>query len=199
MQRSIIRFIERCTLPSHLHMEIVLCRKNSNQKLIEIFVNKINNQPILELYHSTDRMDVESRFNSIEKHGIRFGHACNKGYGVYTANHGRYSTNWSCGNVIICHVLANEKTKRYKSEIFAPIWNSEYVTSEDSMILPLYFIKFNIIGDRTHKVEPGFVKHGKFGCSKCDVKNEYGIYNRCDCPYDSYDARDVVLYDVSIY
>lgn len=55
------------------------------------------------------------------------GNKCNS---IYFEYHSRNSMCWKrCENpIIICDVISDEKyVKKYRSEIYSPIWNSEYV------------------------------------------------------------------------
>jgi hypothetical protein len=118
---------------------------------------------------------------------------------VYLANHSRYAWNWSGTRnpVLICDVIADdERISRFRSEIYSPTWNSEYVISDPVLVYPRYILSYEIDGVITLEMHDqiGYVKNGKFGCVPCDSKvfgNLKG--DRCDCKLDpTVDPLDVV-------
>lgn len=146
---------------------------------------------MLELYHSTRYSDYEERINSMLLNGIiiQYNNYNNKGYGIYLANHSRYSIHWSYSqHVLICRVIYDEKyVNRYRSEIEYPNWNSEYVITKEDLIYPLYFLEYDVTIPQNEYDNFGYTKHGNFGCEICDK-----IKDRCDHKFNSYDTKDVV-------
>jgi len=170
---------------------------NSNQIMLNSWTNMAMDKPILQLYHATRCITTNK---SIMENGFIIGSACNKGRGVYLANHSRYSAFWAgCNNgVLVCDVIYDyDHVKRYKSEIKSPIFNSEYVVTNPRLIYPRYLINYDlhITWPNTQEQFPaGWVDHGKFGCPRCDSNdNFYHMPCRCDCPHDSYDSNDLQL------
>ncbi len=119
---------------------------------------------------------------------------------MYLANHSRYSWNWASPRnpVLICEVIADEeRISRYRSEIFSPIWNSEYVVKDPELVYPRYILNYKIEGKIPRQIidQIGYVKHGNFGCVPCDSevisRNHKGI--RCDCKLEpKIDSRDII-------
>lgn len=196
----VARFEERLYLPSTMKFKLIDIEENNNPELKEKFLSQITGtSQILELYHVC-RNDAEANTKSILQKGFypSYNPYNNKGTGTYFANHGRYSLTWAGQHapVLVCHVIYNKNDKlveRYKSEIYSPgSASSEYVVKNPLIIYPAYVLRYQIEGgfDRSHNF--GYVKHGGFGCFKCDTKNEYGNFKRCDCKYDEIDQSDII-------
>lgn len=189
MQQSLSRFISRLSLNENQKIIIksIKCMPQPKQ-----FIASAKNKPILELYHKTREIKNGNwDFEGIIKHGFMSSFYGNKGPGIYMANHGRYSYSWGgCDmsgdtNVIISEVIYDpEHVFRYRSELNSLNFNSEYKITNQDLIYPKYFIKYDVEGQRTNS---GWVKHGNFGCKLCDA-----IKTRCDCPLDSYDDFDLI-------
>ncbi len=187
---SLNRFISRMSLNESNKFIIKSIRYMPPSKN---FIKLKENKPVLELYHKTRETDYNGNwdFNSIIKNGFMLSRHGNKGYGVYMANHGRYSYSWGGydilgnNNVIICEVIYDpQDVFRYRSELVSPNFNSEYRITNPDLIYPKYFIEYNVEGKKTSY---GWVDHGNFGCPKCDINK-----TRCDCPLDGYDEFDLV-------
>lgn len=149
---------------------------------------------ILQLYHVSRE---PKNYLSIMQNGFYINsNLKNKGDGVYLSNHGRYSAFWGNSGqpryVLICNVLYNSNNiKRYRSEIYSPKYNSEYVIKDTKLIYPIGLLIYNLTFNYRIKSRI-FVEHGKFGCKKCDVKNKYGYYKRCDCELTGIDPEDII-------
>jgi hypothetical protein len=188
------RFVERLRLNDFIKfnpkIDIVSVVENDNKEMYESWKSKAEGKRVLSLYHATDKL---SNYQSIMKHGFYIGSACNKGYGVYLANHGRYSSFWAGGKYVLhCDVIYDkEKVKRYRSEVECSLYDSEYVVTDPSLIFPRYLINYKLDIHRDYVKEHRlYVKHGEFGCEKCDPVNEYGYSRRCDCAFDEPDVKD---------
>lgn len=194
MYNSINRFKSRLFL-----------NKSHTFELVSIFENKIQskhgkNKPILELYHTIRDDTYKEVFEKIKENNFTYGMYGNKGPGVYMANHSRYSFGWGYNddgirNVIISDVVyQKEYVKRYRSEIYSPCFNSEYVITKPELIYPRYFITYrinsiekNFYKNYNEYENWGYVQHGKFGCIDCD-----NLIKRCDCELESYDEFDII-------
>lgn len=188
------RFITRLSLGelSKYSPKVEIISIEENKKKFDIWEDKSKHKKILTLYHATDEL---KNYRSIMEHGFYIGSACNKGYGVYLANHGRYSAFWTGGEyVLACDVIYDkDKVKRYRSEVKCESYDSEYVVTDTSLLYPRYLINYKLTIDKEYYREYGlYVKHGTFGCSKCDPVNRYGHSRRCDCPFKEVDERDFV-------
>jgi hypothetical protein len=200
MQQALNRFERRLSLPEKWKFVVVHCEENNNPKLKKKF-REHKHTSVLELYHATRDIDPSVVMHSIMTSGFRPGTKGNKGYGIYLANHSRYSFNWGNGyHVLICHVINDPKlVERYRSEIYSPTWDSEYVVKDNTIIYPLYYLHYDVIIPNRHtgqwynEIKMGYVEHGTFGCAKCDIKDQHGDYRRCDCKFDTIDQRDIVL------
>lgn len=205
MEEMVSRFFSRLYLPRDTKIELLNYRK------IAPSVEDVNSSKEiwLELYHVIREDILKERdriIESILKNGFYFGSIYNnKGRGVYFANHGRYSLNWCPGSpVLICHVKDGPWLKRYKSEINSEgESNSEYVVhasefenknsphsagpspiSEVIKVIGILEYKVSLYRHRCH----GYVKHGNFGCEKCDSKKR-----RCDCEsFPIVDPNDII-------
>lgn len=189
------RFIDRLSLGelSKYSPKLDILSIQENKKKFDDWEAKSKGEKILTLYHATD--DIK-KYRSIMKHGFYIGSACNKGYGVYLANHGRYSAFWAGGKyVLACDVIYDkDNVKRYRSEVKCHRYNSEYVVKDTSLIYPRYLINYRLILHKDYYRENGlYVTHGTFGCSKCDPVNRYGHSRRCDCPFEEADERDYII------
>lgn len=172
MQTSITKFITRLSLPKNFTFRLRNCTEIENRY-------SANSMATLELYHAC-RGGMKSA-HSIITNGFDINHRGNKGYGVYFANHSRYSAFWAGWNnpVIICHIRGDTKyIKRYKSEYKSPHWDSEYVVTDQDLIFPKYILEYTLENnDVTNDFnELGYVVHGNFGCDICDKK-----IIRCNC------------------
>lgn len=194
MNNSIQRFVDRLNLKDEHKFNLINIEINEVNEIPKIFKNC---ETKLELYHSSRDCDYKEIFQKIKKNNFIEGLYGNKGPGIYMSNHSRYSFGWSYSdseiyNVIISEVIYDEKyVKRYRSEIYSPNFNSEYKITKSELIYPKYFILYKI--DNLEKdyyknyKNWGFVKHGSFGCEKCDLK-----VVRCDCELESYDEFDLI-------
>lgn len=196
MDLAVQRFIERLSLPDGLSFKLVDCSENANDAMRDEFSRQKGVYEVLQLYHAqTGRDNSESICNT----GFRYSYYGNKGIGVYLANHSRYSWNWAGSSlpVLICDVIADDKRiSRYRSEVYSPTWNSEYVVADSKLIYPRYILRYEIMGEMSREVvdQAGYVRHGEFGCVSCDsivFGDRRGI--RCDCKLcPTIDLRDVV-------
>lgn len=147
------RFRDRMFLPQNSKLEIINLIKNRNKTLEQQWCKKINhNSKILELYYVC-REDFFSEYNngaeSILKHGFTFCELYKtKERGVHLLNHSRYFLSWigDIVPVIVCHVICNddEDIKRYKSSIYSPGKNSEYIVKKFDLVYPMYMIKYKV-------------------------------------------------------
>jgi len=136
------RFTERLSLP--VSWKLIVNRFNTIQNMEK---QSAAGRPIIQLYHAINELGHSNKIiESIMQHGFRIGPACNKGYGVYLANHSRYSLNWACKQpVLICDVIYEpSEVKRYRSELMSPHWDSEYVVTNPKLILPRYVLEYDI-------------------------------------------------------
>lgn len=189
MELIVNRFIDRMNINGIFN--IINIEENKNQKLLEKWLDLKENNKVLQLYHSIRDFDYLEKKDSIFNNGFYIGCADNKGYGVYLANHSRYSAFWagSYTGVLVCDVIYDSKyIKRCKSEIYSPIHDSEYVVSKPELIFPRYYIKYSFETDENVP----YVKRGYFNCVKCDTPNEFGYSVRCDCPFDNVDDNDFI-------
>jgi hypothetical protein len=193
MSDVIQRFIKRLSLHEYIKYQ-------PSFRIINYVENKTYNTPvdkentILQLYHVS--RNPKNYANIMQKGFYIDPTPKNKGIGVYLSNHGRYSAFWGnpgpTRDVFICNVLYKpEYVKRYRSEIYSPIHNSEYVISNSKLIFPVGLLTYNLTFNSIIK-EPIFVEHSKFGCNKCDVKNKYGYTKCCDCKLSGFDTNDIV-------
>jgi len=197
MDQAIQRFVTLLNLPDGLSFTLIDCRENENHIMLDKFNNRNRVNKILQLYHA--QVDSDNS-ESICNRGFHFSIYGNKGVGVYLANHSRYSWNWASPRnpVLICEVIAKKgRISRYRSEIFSPIWDSEYVVKDPELVYPRYILKYKIEGEISRQTidQIGYVKHGEFGCVPCDSKVFGGNYKgtRCDCNLEpTIDPRDVV-------
>lgn len=196
MDQAIQRFVARLNLPDGFSFMLVDCRENENDVMLDKFNNKRRANKFLQLYHAQRDSDHSG---SICNTGFHCSYYGNKGVGVYLANHSRYAWNWASPKnpVLICEVIADEeRISRYRSEIFSPTWDSEYVVNDPELVYPRYILKYKIEWKMPRQTldQIGFVKHGEFGCVPCDSKlfgNRKGT--RCDCELEpKIDPRDVV-------
>lgn len=191
MNNSIKRFIQRLNLKENHRFNLINIQINNSPK------NNNSSKDILELYHTIRDYEYKEIFQKIKKDNFMEGMYGNKGPGIYMANHSRYSFGWGYNddgirNVIISEVIYDkEYVKRYRSEIYSPNFNSEYKITKSELIYPKYFVLYkidNLEKDYYKKYENwGYVKHGNFGCKKCDFK-----VDRCDCELESYDEFDLI-------
>ena len=184
MIRGIERFSQRLMLPSELTFKLKSIKYNPNN--YNKWVNKIRkNYPILELYHSTSKCNIDNIF----REGFHISGRGNKGPGVYVSSHARYCACW--GGVsrpaIICHVAGVDgPLKRFRSEIYSPKWSYEYTIDDPSLIYPVCAIWYEINGNIKDNFSwhAGYTPLGSTGCIKCDTTptydNKKGV--RCDCP-----------------
>jgi len=217
MDRAIQRFIMRLSLPDSLSIRLIDCRENNNDTMLDKFnsqkraykVSQLYNTlkasnnadpiKILQLYHGQSDSD-----NSESICNTGFHHSCygNKGVGVYLANHSRYAWNWAGTRnpVIVCDVIADDRrVSRFRSEIYSPTWNSEYVVNDPVLVYPRYILRYEIDGSMPREIpgQIGYVEHGKFGCVPCDSK-VFASWkgSRCDCKLvPMVDPQDVVEED----
>jgi len=200
---NIQRFEKRLSLPDNWKFVVINYEENRTAINQSKQVALKHKQPILELYHVTRHYDPEVVLLPLLRDGFskeKAQRSGNKGNGIYFANHSRYSFNWGSGyKVLICYVVNDpELVERYRSEIYSPIWDSEYLVKDSKLIFPAYYLHYDVIipnrstSDWYNSIKMGYVKHGEFGCSKCDVKNEYGFYRRCDCKFSNIDDRDII-------
>lgn len=181
MYQAIQRFSTRLNLPIGLKFQVLDCKLNTN--LPAYFKSAEKTHRIMQLYHAQRGQDFS---DAICSKGFLFTQMGNKGSGVYLANHSRYSWNWAPHNpALICDVIVDlDRIKRYRSEIYSPQWNSEYVIKDPELIYPKYILSYQIEGVRNKEIlqQIGFVKHGQFGCFSCDHQVRGGITGvRCDC------------------
>ena len=204
MIRAIERFARRLSVPQStacpFTFKVTRCIENVDDTLDKRFgaARDSGKHRILQLYHAVRQ---ENDWHGICREGFRMGSYGNKGPGVYFANHARYSWHWATTAcpVLICDVIADpEFVKRFKSEIYSPTWDSEYVVSNPSLIYPKYILSYTVSGGDYRKFDKlaGYVKLGEFGCHSCDT---YGnprftlTGKRCDCEqYPLVDDRDVI-------
>lgn len=206
MDRAIQRFVMRLSLPNGLLFRLIDCRENDNNTLFEKFNSqkqafensRRNAHPVkmLQLYHGQRGEDNSESICNIGFHLSYYG---NKGVGVYLANHSRYAWNWAgtSNPVLICDVIADDGgISRFRSEIYSPTWNSEYVVSDPALVYPRYVLRYEIDGKISGVIrnQIGFVKHGEFGCVSCDSKCFGDLKgDRCDCQLvPTVDSRDVL-------
>lgn len=163
------RFITRLELPKSSTVKI-----KSVKKLLSH-----HEQLYLELYHtirSFSQKETEEIIKSIIKNGFYSSIYGNKGYGVYLSSHSAYGYKWAGygSGMLVCHVKINEshKIKRFISEI-PPGY--EYVV-DPSIIVPAYFIEYEVIGKYKGII---WRELGEFGCNTCDKEKR-----RCDCPLE---------------
>ena len=193
------RFVRRLGLyefPNH-KIKINGIVENKNYIFLKEWTELKKDKPVLQLYHALKPYNLEEITKSIMNKGFIIGSARNKGLGVYLANHSRYSAFWagSRSGVIVCNVIYDPRyVKRYRSEIKSPIYDSEYVVENPKLIFPKYLIKYDLNVKHTcgQSFPAGYVEPGSFGCEKCDRIKEFGFGSRCDCPHESYDAKDLV-------
>jgi len=195
MLNSINRFKSRLFLHESHKFELISVVENKTRNIFE------KKNPILELYHTVRDDSYKEVFEKIKENNFTYGMYGNKGEGIYMANHSRYSFGWGYNddgirNVIISEVVCQkEYVKRYRSEIYSPCFNSEYVIKRNELIYPKYFITYRInsLENKWYKLYEnwGYVKHGKFGCAKCDIK-----IKRCDCELESYDEFDIIYNEI---
>ena len=206
MDKAIERFVKRLSLPEGFLFKMISCKENKNAiNKFKSEISRFNKESkgsdnlasvkILQLYHAQRTGDNSE---SICNEGF-YSFYGNKGRGVYLANHSRYSWNWAgtIDPVLICDVIADDsRISRYRSEIYSPKWDSEYVC-HPLVVFPKYVLKYEIQGKFTDEIarQIGYVKHGSFGCISCDSEvlndNTKGI--RCDCELvPKIDPRDVL-------
>jgi hypothetical protein len=196
MNNSIKRFIQRLNLKENHYFNLISIEMNEIKKEPNI-PNILNQNVKLELYHTIRDYEYKEIFQKIKKDNFMEGMYGNKGPGIYMANHSRYSFGWGYNddgirNVIISDVIYDKDyVKRYRSEIYSPNFNSEYKITKSELIYPKYFVLYKIDNLEKYYYKNyenwGYVKHGNFGCKKCDFK-----VDRCDCELESYDDFDLV-------
>jgi hypothetical protein len=167
------RFQEKLFLPvgCTFSLQRVLVNLNSPPKWVE--------NDSIELYHSTRNEDSYSVFVSICTKGFRVGPACNKGYGVYLANHGRYSLFWGNRNfdgsrhIMVCRIKVGH-LHQFWSEIISSneTFCHEFVVPNPEYVWVSHYIEYNVIIPKSIDI-PIFVEHGNFNCTTCTT--------RCDC------------------
>jgi len=213
------RFLFRLFLPAHHACRVLQITMHPDQARVKQFYELAQGRPVLELYHALSSSQAPESIASIFLHGLHAGSACNKGYGVYLANHGRYAWNWGGDHVFICHVVDAPGTlRRYRSEIYSPQagCDSEFVFTATNatnaaglLLLPVACIHFErqVVEPTTGpekrndvQSKDGFVQHGTFGCESCDgfefVASDGHVLDkgkRCDCEqYPTVLAQDVI-------
>jgi hypothetical protein len=166
------RFQEKLFLPKEYTFDLKKVLINL-QPITEWVLN--NNS--IELYHATRNQDSHSVFMSMCTKGFRIGPACNKGYGVYLANHGRYSLFWGNRNfdgsrhVMVCRVKVSS-LHQFHSEISSgnDIFCHEFVVPNPEDVWVSHYIEYNVTIPKSMKI-PVFVE--QFNCKVC--------FQRCDC------------------
>jgi hypothetical protein len=130
----------------------------------------------VELYHAT-RSDPKNAFHSICKNGFQIGLGNNKGFGVYVADHGRYSLFWGSTTEENYHHVMAFRCKvsalhQFRSEIESGSreFNSEFVIRDPLDIWASHFISYTIDNPEAIRF-PVFVN---IDCLKC-------VRTRCDC------------------
>jgi hypothetical protein len=108
----------------------------------------------------------------------------NKGSGTYVSSHARYQLLWlGCKiPIFVCQMyLTNNGIKKYRSEILHQDVGYEFLVSKPELLSVKYLIHYKIIGNGyfpdVEKNRSVYVRHGNFGCHRCDIKKI-----RCDCP-----------------
>jgi hypothetical protein len=189
MSNILDRFIYRMFLPKSHKFVLERWTWNSNME------TGLIPSEHLEVYHVCEDMTIAER---ILAHGFIVGPACNKGYGIYSASHGRYALNWRpCKPVIVCWVKI-AKTKAFHSEIYAPDHSHEFVTSDPSAVHPIAVIEYHIIAPKDSSYTHGFqTSIGPVGCAKCDYHVYDDIWKRCDCE-QTIDNRDIARIQASL-
>ena len=189
------RFIKRLSLEYYQNKPSIKIIDYAENKHFNKSIIADKKDTILQLYHvSRDPVN----YSNIMRDGFYISsYVNNKGTGVYLANHGRYSAFWGhtgpLRHVLICNVIYNSNdVKRYRSEIYSPKHNSEYVVNNTKIIHPIGLLTYYFEFDMRVKLQSMYVKHGKFGCDKCDIKNKYGYYSRCDCELPGIDPDDII-------
>lgn len=195
MSKAIERFVSRLSLPTGGRAQVLDCRFNTY--VSPYFQSAEKTHQVIQLYHA--QRGIRDHSDAICREGFNVTLFGNKGSGVYLANHSRYSWDWAFpGNpVLICNVIVDpEQIQRYRSEIYAPEWDSEYVIKDPRIIYPKYILHYKIEGCWTAEIRKqiGFVEQGHFGCSVCDHQVIGGIKGvRCDCPLmPVVDSRDLI-------
>jgi len=95
---------------------------------------------------------------------------------------------------LTCGEATIKSIQRYKSEVISPIYDSEYVVNNPSLVYPVCIIDYELKTDFNKIFQSGtiYVEHGNFGCAKCDLKNDFGFSQRCDCAYNDIDNNDII-------
>ena len=166
------RFVKKLSLPPETKVVI-----NSVTRLTPPPKEEAQDQKFLELYHVIrDSYSVsQSRIivDSIIMNGFRESIYGNKGRGVYLSSHSSYGLRWigASSGMLVCYVKCDDPSqiKRCIAEIPPGF---EYV-ARPHVVLPGYFIDYNIVGPNGNQ---GWLKLGKSGCHSCDKE-----LRRCDC------------------
>lgn len=182
---EVYRFIKRLHV-SGIRFTIERYIRNANLNTSKNHGNDSNYKmvkyPHLQLYH-TSRQDNPETIESIFKNGLKIGHQRgNKGNGVYLSSHSRYSYSYQNHHVFICNVDIQSNPlaiKRFRSEIYSPYNDYEYVIQDPSIIQVHSYLKYRI--SAKDKID---IRWNNVCCENCPEhvkKYTDPSWKRCDC------------------
>jgi hypothetical protein len=113
------RFISRFDFDVTNRLRILKVTQNTNSKMINEFNTRIQDHPVLELYHVVRSPDYRPVIDRIFSQGFEGGLHGNRGPGIYVSSHSQYAAFWGNNeHVIVCHVIADKDSlSRHTSDV----------------------------------------------------------------------------------